>query len=131
MVAFVGGLKQIGQVYSASSSGARGGGTGVGVGVGVRCWWCVLKEDEADTVVDGMSGKGDGDEKGFESDVVDELEPNSTRTISSSSLSCACRFGLGPPCEPSILFRFLVVVVADEDDEEGVGSSSYCMSRST
>ena len=98
MVAFVGGLKQIGQVYSASSSGARGGGgTGVsvGVGVGVRWWWWVLKEEEADTVVDGMvskSGKGDG-ESVVESELV---EPNLTRTISSSSssLSCASRFGL-------------------------------------
>ncbi len=40
MVAFVGGLKQIGQVYSDSvSGGGGGGGVGVGVGVGVRCWW--------------------------------------------------------------------------------------------
>jgi hypothetical protein len=135
MVAFVGGLKQIGQVYSASSSGARGGGgtgvsVGVGVGVGVGWWWCVLKEDDADTVVDGMvskSGKGDG-ESVFENvvDVVDELvEPNLTRTISSSSsLSCASRFGLRSLCEPSIRLRFLVVVVvADEDDEDGPGSS--------
>lgn len=98
MVAFVGGLKQIGQVYSASSSGARGGGgtgVGVGVGVGVRWWWWVLKEEEADTVVDGLvskSGKGDG-ESVVESELV---EPNLTRTISSSSssLSCASRFGL-------------------------------------
>jgi len=41
MVAFVGGLKQIGQVYSDSVSGGGGGGGGVGVGVGagVGCWW--------------------------------------------------------------------------------------------
>lgn len=40
MVAFVGGLKQIGQVYSDNvSGGGGGGGVGVGVGVGVRCWW--------------------------------------------------------------------------------------------
>jgi len=49
----------------------------------------VEKEEEAETVVDGRkSGKGDG-ERGVEREVADE--PNSTGTISSSSLS----FGAG------------------------------------